>query len=108
VVNSNVKLVFKNAGAVYTLNAPYTILYTVQLDASSLLGGVRIRAAKGQHHFTVEEGLVGRGNLTAINIHFENAYRTRSVDRLWKIALYNGCVSPLLCYGHIYIYIELT
>jgi hypothetical protein len=69
--------VFKSASTVYQLNTVYTIIDSVQLDASSLPGAVRIRAAKGQHHFTVEESLVGRGNLTAINIHFENAYRSR-------------------------------
>lgn len=70
----NVRFAFKERNVVYKLSATYSISGTVQLDASGLPGGLRLKAASNRPHFTI---LSPSGNLTATNIKFEDAYISR-------------------------------
>jgi hypothetical protein len=46
------------------------------LDASGVPGGVRLIAAARKHHFTVNRSPPNVGNLTALNIIFEDGYQS--------------------------------
>jgi hypothetical protein len=75
---TRLRLIFgASINAAYRLTSAYAVPDALQLDASSVPGGVRLRAAPGKYHFDVQRSATKVGNLTAINVIFEDGYSTR-------------------------------